>query len=168
MSIPFIEMSHGDHFYPRDHIALTIDEARTGSADTGDGVLATFPFETSGPYLLRIDWIEADGRNVVCTREGAEGYVHLDRATFVRYADEGRIVQLTRPLYEGPHRFTNRYTELEEHILYATPRRDSRTRQFAYLVESRRAGSVEHLLLVESELLKRAKPSEVHPEGEET
>lgn len=168
MSIPFIEMSHGDHFYPRDHIALTVDEARLGSTDTGDGVLATFVFDTPGPYPLRIDWIEADGGAVVCAREDDDGFVHLDRATFARYANEGRIAQLTRPLYEGPHRFINRYTELEEHILYATPRRDSRTRQFAYLVESRRAGSIEHLLLTEPELLKRAKPSEVHPEGEET
>lgn len=168
MSIPFIAMSHGDHFYPRDHIALTVDGTRTGSTDTGDGVLATFPFETPGPYALRIDWIESGGGRVICAREDADGFVHLDQATFVRYANEGRIVQLTRPLYEGPHRFINRHTDLEEHILYATPRRDSSTRQFAYLVESRRSGHIEHLLLTEPELLKRAKPSEVHPEGEES
>lgn len=166
-TIPYIEMTDGEHFFPRDKILLTIEESMLGGTETGDGIVATFPLVTPDPIPLRIAWIEAHGGRVVCERDdGEDGYVHLDSETFIRYAVLGHIRQLTRPLYEGPHRFINRHTELEERILYSTPRRDTKTRQFSYLVESRRAHGIEHLFLTEKELLNRAKPSEVHPEGE--
>lgn len=165
-TIPYIKMSDGDDFYPRDRISLSVDESRLGDTDTGDGVVATFPFVDTSPIPLRISWIEPESGRVICERDGnEEGYVHMDEVTFVRYATEGRIVQLTRPLYEGPHRFVNRHTELEEHILYSTTRRDTKTRQFGYLIESRRAQGIEHLFLTEKQLLSRAKPSAIQPEG---
>lgn len=168
-TIPYIEMTNGEHFFPRDKIELTIEESRLGGTETGDGVVATFPLVTTDPIPLRISWIEAHGGRIVCERDdGEDGFVHLDGETFTRYALVGNIVQLTRPLYEGPHRFFNRFTDLEERILYSTPRRDTKTRQFGYLVESRRARGIEHLFLTETELLNRAKPSEFHPEGELT
>lgn len=165
-TIPFIAIPDGEHFFPRDKILLTLDESRLGSTDTGDGVVSTFPLQSTEPIPLRISWIEAEGGRIVCSLDdGQEGYIHLDRDTFVRYVVDRRISQLTRPLYEGPHRFINRHTELEERILYSTPRRDTKTRQFGYLIESRRASGVEHLFLTEKELLNRAKPSEFEPEG---
>ena len=165
-TIPYIDMKDGEHFFPRDKIELSIDEERLGSTETGDGIAATFPLLSTDPLPLRISWIEAGGGRVVCERDDeSDGYVHLDTATFTSYAREGKIRQLTKPLYEGPHRFVNRHTELYEHILYSTPRRDTKTRQFGYLIESRRASGIEHLFLTEKELLNRAKPSEFHPEG---
>lgn len=165
-TIPYIKMTDGDDFFPRDRITLSIEESRLGGNDTGDGVVATFPFLSTDPIPLRIAWIEQVEGRIICERDGTEEeYVHMDETTFVRYANEGRIVQMTRPLYEGPHRFINRWTELEERILFSTPRRDTTTRQFGYLIESRRAQSVEHLFITEKQLLNRAKPSAVQPEG---
>lgn len=165
-TIPYIKMTDGDDFFPRDRITLEVDESRLGGTDTGDGVVATFPFVDTEPIPLRLAWIDQEDGRVVCERDGEdEGYVHMDRSTFVRYAAEGRIKQMTHALYTGPHRFVNRHTELEERILYSTARRDTTTRQFGYLIESRRAQGVEHLFLTEKQLLNRAKPSAIQPEG---
>lgn len=163
---PVIEMPDGNHLYPDDRISLVVEEDWVGKTRTDDGLSATFIFFTNDPLPMRVKALDLDDGHIVCERtDVVGGYIHIDQDTFVRYVAEGKILQMVRPLYPGPHRFINRFTEVEEKILYATPRRDSRTRQFGYVVESLRRHEVEHLFLTEKQLLNRAKPATIQPEG---